>query len=107
MSVKRLQTTTLFWSSKQAKVLVEMSDYNSAVQVLLQGIEFYPESAELKFQLTGVYLNLKDKENANNSFIGALQLDADKIGIFEEQFPEYANLPWIKDAFKIHKKAST
>ncbi|WP_350290866.1 tetratricopeptide repeat protein [uncultured Croceitalea sp.] len=90
-----------------AKVLQKMTDFNSAAQVLLQGLEFYPESAALKFRLAGVHLKLTDEEKAKEYFVAALQLDTSKINLFEEQFPEYAKLGWIKDAFKIHKKAST
>ena len=90
-----------------ATVLQRINDLNSASQVLLQGIEFYPESAELKFKLSGIYLKSSFEEKAKEKFIAALQLDVEKITLFEEQFPEYANLTWVKDTFKIHKKAST
>ena len=90
-----------------AFVLQKMTDFNSALQVILQGIEFYPECAELNFVLAGIHLKLANKEKAKESFITALRLDISKISLFEEQFPEYIKLPWIKDAFKIHKKAST
>ena len=95
--------TWLDWSS----VLQKITDFNSALQVLLQGIEFYPESAELNFRLAGMHLKLANNREAKETFIAALQLDTSKISLFEEQFPEYTQLAWIKDAFKIHKKAST
>jgi tetratricopeptide (TPR) repeat protein len=95
--------TWLDWATVHQK----MTDFNSAIQVLLQGLEFYPESAALNFKLAGAYLKLANEEKAKERFIAALQLDTDKIDVFEEQFPEYAKLTWVKDAFKVHKKAST
>ena len=95
--------TWLDWATVHQK----MTDFNSAVQVLLQGIEFYPENATLNFKLSGAYLKLGYEEKAKERFVAALQLDTDKINVFEEQFPEYAKLTWVKDAFKVHKKAST
>ena len=90
-----------------AGVLQKTTDFDSAKQVILQGLEFYPESAELNFKLTGIYLKLNKTEKAKEKFVSALQLDVEKISFFEERFPEYAKLEWVKDAFKVHKKAST
>ena len=74
---------------------------------MLQGHKFYDDSAEFHFRLAGVYLKLDKIEKAKEKFIAALKLNIEKIDFFEQKYPEYAQLTWVKDVFKVHKKAST
>ena len=90
-----------------ATVLEKTSDFHSALEVLLQGHKFYADSAEFHFRLAGVYLKLDKIEKAKEKFIAALKLNIEKINFFEQKYPEYAQLTWVKDVFKVHKKAST
>ncbi len=90
-----------------ANVLQQLEDYESAVQVLLQGLEFYPENAEMSYQLSGLYLKTNQIDLAKEKLHTALQLNTEKQVFFKKKFPEYANLKWIKDSFSNDSKAST
>lgn len=90
-----------------ANVLQQLQEYESAVQVLLQGLEFYPESAEMSYQLSGLYLKTHQVALAKEKLNTALQLNTEKQVFFKKKFPEYANLKWVKDSFSNDSKAST
>ncbi len=90
-----------------ANVLQQLEDYESAVEVLLQGLEFYPENAEMSYQLSGLYLKTNQIALAKEKLNTALQLNTEKQVFFKKKFPEYANLKWIKDSFSNDSKAST
>ena len=91
------------WSS----VLQKLSDYHSAVQVLLQGLEFYPENAEMCYLLSGLYLKTEQIGLAKEKLNDALQLNSEKAVFFKKKFPEFENVKWVKDIFSLNKKAST
>ncbi len=90
-----------------ANVLQQLQEYESAVQVLLQGLEFYPENAEMSYQLSGLYLKTHQVALAKEKLSIALQLNTEKQVFFKKKFPEYANLKWVKDSFSNDSKAST
>ena len=90
-----------------ANVLQQLQEYESAVQVLLQGLEFYPDNAEMSYQLSGLYLKTHQVALAKEKLSIALQLNTEKQVFFKKKFPEYANLKWVKDSFSNDSKAST
>ncbi len=90
-----------------ADVLKNMGDYSSSIQVLVQGLEFYPESAELLYKLAGIYLKNNEVLNAKERLGVAMQLDIDKLQLFETEFPEFNNVQWLKTLVSEIKKAST
>jgi hypothetical protein len=47
-----------------------------------------------------------DKINARITLIDALKNDIDKLFLFEEEFPQYANIPWTLNIVADIKKAS-
>ncbi|WP_136467231.1 tetratricopeptide repeat protein [Flagellimonas onchidii] len=90
-----------------ADVLKNMGDYSSSIQVLVQGLEFYPESAELLYKLAGIYLKNKEVLNAKERLGIAMQMDIDKLQLFEAEFPEFNNVQWLRTLVSEIKKAST
>lgn len=72
-------------------------NFDSAVQILRQGREFYPADAKLQFKMAGFQLLSGDKINARITLIDALKINIDKLFLFEEEFPQYANIPWTLD----------
>ena len=81
-------------------------NFDSAVQILAQGREFYPEEAKLQYKMAGFQLLSGDKINARITLIDALKSHIDKLFLFEEEFPQYANIPWTLDIVAYVKKAS-
>lgn len=89
-----------------AEVLKQIGDYNSCIQVLVQGMEFYPESALLTFKIAGVYLKNREIDQAKKSFADALEKDSEKLSLFEKEFPEYSDVKWIKEMISKIKKTA-
>nr|WP_299069628.1 tetratricopeptide repeat protein [uncultured Allomuricauda sp.] len=90
-----------------ADTLRKLGDFNSAAHVLIQGIEFYPENAALLYKLAGVYLKNDKILNAKEKLSEAMQLDIQKLQIFEDEFPEFNNIKWLKTLVCEIKKTST
>lgn len=83
-------------------------DTISALQVLSQGREFYPENLKILYTKVGFSLIQKDFINARIAFLDALKIDKKykKLSFFNSQFPEYCNSDWIKGILADYKKAS-
>ena len=90
-----------------ADALLRNRESEAAIAILKQGLEFYPESAELHYLLAGAALQANQTREAQEYFGRALQLDVHQIRVFETHFPEFLQLPWVIDIFSVHKKAST
>jgi tetratricopeptide (TPR) repeat protein len=90
-----------------AKTLGKLQDFESAVQVILQGLEFYPEDAELHYLLSGMYLKNNNTELAKEKLVSALQLNPKKSVLFLQLYPEFEKIKWVRDSIKTNKKAST
>ena len=89
-----------------AEVVRTNSDIDSAIQILIQGLQFYPEEAEIEYRMAGLYLMLSDSEQARFRFTNALKLDISKLAIFENAFPQYFNSIWTQNIISNIKKAS-
>ncbi|MGW9686860.1 tetratricopeptide repeat protein [Flagellimonas sp. 2504JD1-5] len=90
-----------------AHVLKSSGDFGSSIQVLIQGLEFYPESAELMYKLAGLYLKNGEVLQAKEKLAAAMQLDMDKLQLFEDEFPEFNKIAWLQTLVSEIKKAST
>jgi len=95
-------TTWLKW----AEVSQLNEDINSAIQILAQGREFYPESPRLQYKMAGFQLLINDSINARITLIDALKNDIEKLFLFEEEFPQFANTNWTLNIIADIKKAS-
>lgn len=72
----------------RADILIKLGEFEPALQCLLQAKEFYPETAEIEFRLSGLYFNLNDRTKGRNHLKRALTLDAEYVIIIEELFPK-------------------
>ncbi|MGB5819376.1 MAG: hypothetical protein WBG90_07805 [Saonia sp.] len=94
--------TWLNWTD----VVMQNKDLDSAIQILIQGLEFYPEKAEILYKMTGVYLLLHDKINAEKNLVNALKLDTEKLALFQTEFPQFYSIDWTQNIISDTKKAS-
>ena len=94
--------TWLSWSN----VAKENKDYISALQILAQGQEFYPESAEIIYKTSGLHLLANDKINARIRLIDALKTDSQKLYLFQEEFPDFIETEWVQNIITNNKRAS-
>ncbi|MEL6483639.1 MAG: tetratricopeptide repeat protein [Bacteroidota bacterium] len=95
--------TWLMW----AQTLKRTKDFVSATQVVQQGLEFYPEEAELYFMMSGLQLILKSHKSSKDFMAKALELEVDGLQFFEQQFPELSKIAWVGALISESKKAST
>lgn len=94
--------TWLSWT----EVVLHCNDAESALQILEQGLEFYPEEAKLWFAVTGVHILLKKTQKAKSTFTKAIRLDAEKLPTFEAKYPQFYQLDWVQDIISEIKRAS-
>lgn len=90
-----------------AQTLKVLTDFESANQVLLQGLEFYPESAKLNYLHAGICLKNGDATTARQKLKHAVQLDVKSKAMFKKEFPELGKTPMVIEVFSENKKAST
>jgi tetratricopeptide (TPR) repeat protein len=89
-----------------AEVVTRNKELEAAAEILTQGLEFFPESAELEYKMTGILLMMNDFIKAKNRFIKALKTDYSKLGIFEQAFPAYFKSDWAQKIISGIQKAS-
>lgn len=94
--------TWLKWS----QVTYKNKDLGATIQILTQGKEFYPENAKLVYLLAGYQLMADDPINARITLMDALKLDIEKLFIFEEEFPQFAETEWTLTIISHIKKTS-
>lgn len=94
--------TWLSW----AKVAQRNGDANSAIEILNQGLEFYPKSLKILYMRVGFLLLGKDNINARIALLDALKLDktTKKLHLFQNQFPEFGDSEWLKSVLTDSKK---
>ena len=93
---------------KWADVAHSNGETISAVQILSQGREFYPDSLKLLYKSVGYQLIAQDLINARITFMDALKLDKNqkKLHLFTDKFPEFGNSSWTKEIVNKYNKAS-
>ncbi|MGB5554252.1 MAG: tetratricopeptide repeat protein [Flavobacteriaceae bacterium] len=81
-------------------------DVPDAIRILNQGTEFYPESPEILYKLTGLYLLENDKVSARIALTHALKNDSKKLHLFQEEFEQFAHTEWAIAIIASAKKTS-
>ena len=72
-----------------ADVVYQGEDLDSAIQILIQGFEFYPEEAYMAYKISGFYFLLHEQKKGEEYLISALHIDKKKLFLFEKEFPQY------------------
>lgn len=94
--------TWLSW----ARVVIRNQDYYSAIEILLQGLEFYPEESEIEYRLSGLYLMVGERKKAEYHLTKGLTLNIEQLSIFETEFPRQYKSAWAQNIIADIKKAS-
>lgn len=90
-----------------AAVLRQMGDVDSTIQILIQALEFYPESALLHYRLAGAFALKNDRTQGMKYLVKALDLDSNMLSLFEKEFPDAAHLEWVRSVVSKVKGPST
>ncbi|HET8810724.1 MAG TPA: tetratricopeptide repeat protein [Flavobacteriaceae bacterium] len=78
-------------------ILIKLGEFEPAVQSLLQASEFYPETAEIEFRLSGLFFSLNETDKGYFHLKNALKIDAEYVIIIEELFPKLFKRKSIKE----------
>ena len=90
---------------KRCDILIDLGEFEAAVQNLLQATEFYPESVEVEYRLAGLYFMLQEPEKGNFHLNTALKMDSEYYIIIEELFPSIFARKSVKDKISLHLKS--
>ncbi|MDC6352149.1 tetratricopeptide repeat protein [Zeaxanthinibacter sp. PT1] len=94
--------TWMQWS----RVVRNNQEAEAAVQILKQGLEFFPEATELEYMLAGVLLLTDQPAKARKLFIKALRQDISKLTFFQGEYPAVFHSDWAQNIITDIKKAS-
>lgn len=92
--------TWIGWSKVQRK----LGDLDHAVNTLLQGSEFYPESAEINYLLAGLYFTLTQEHKGLFYLKNAYRSQPGKYRLFIKEFPSLSNSKLIKESLPSSEK---
>ncbi len=94
--------TWLSW----ADVTVLDRRHSDALEILLQGQQFYPDRAELSYQMAGIHLLQDDRINGRIHLMKALKQNLEKFEGFHQAFPQFATESWVLELHSASKGAS-
>lgn len=86
-------------------ILIDLGEFEAAIQNLLQATEFYPESAEVEYRFAGLYFLLHEAEKGHFHLNNGLKLDSEYYIIIEELFPSIFARKAVKDKIRLHIKS--
>ncbi|MEZ4971497.1 MAG: hypothetical protein R2814_17855 [Flavobacteriaceae bacterium] len=89
-----------------ADAAIQNLDVHAAIEILLQGLEFYPQRCEMQYKMAGFYLLISDFPRAQYRLINALKIDFDQLHLFEDEFPQFFHTDWTQNLIEDVKKAS-
>ena len=90
---------------KRCDILIDLGEYDAAIQNLLQAVEFYPETAEIEYRLAGLHFLLLETEKGHYHLNNGLKMDSEYYIIIEELFPSVFSRKSIKDKICTHLKS--
>jgi len=93
------------WLSR-CDILIQLGEFNAAINNLLQATEFYPENAEIEFRLAGLYYLLLENNKGDFHLKNALDLDEEFSLIIEELFPTVFVRKSVQQLISNHQKPS-
>ncbi|HUH47091.1 MAG TPA: tetratricopeptide repeat protein [Arenibacter sp.] len=89
-----------------ADVAVQNLDVHAAIEILIQGHEFYPQRCEMQYKMAGFYLLISDYPRAQYRLINALKIDIGQVDLFKDEFPQFYAIGWVKNLIDEMKNAS-
>ena len=83
-------------------LLINLGEFETALDTMYQAIEFYPETAEIEYRLAGLYFCLNQGDRGYYHLKNALKIDAEYSIIIEELFPEIFKRNSVKTLIDKH-----
>ncbi|MDT0688376.1 tetratricopeptide repeat protein [Salegentibacter sp. F188] len=89
---------------KRCDILIDLGEFETAVQNLMQALEFYPETAEIEYRLAGLFFCLNEGDKAYFHLKNGLRLDAEYYIIIEELFPSIFRRKSVREIINSYVK---
>lgn len=86
-----------------AELLFDLCEFDEGMEVLYQGVQLNPDSADMNYRLSGYLYTLQESDEANIYFRKALVLNQERRLFFFELFPSLASSVSIKAILEEHK----
>lgn len=90
---------------KRCDILINLGEFEGAIQNLLQAVEFYPDSPQIEFRLAGLYFMINEADKGYTHLNNGLQLDFEHYIIIEELFPSIFERKSVKDKILTHQNS--
>ncbi|MDT0649922.1 tetratricopeptide repeat protein [Autumnicola edwardsiae] len=91
---------------KRCDILIDLGEFETAIQNLMQALEFYPETAEIEYRLAGLFFCLNEGDKAYFHLKNGLRLDAEYYIIIEELFPTIFRRKSVREIINSYVKTS-
>ena len=92
---------------KRGDILIQLGEFEAALYNFTQSAEFYPESAEIEYRLSGLNFKLNNPDDAYIHLNNGLHLNADYDFIIEELFPSIYKRKSVQEIIKQIKNPSS
>jgi tetratricopeptide (TPR) repeat protein len=73
---------------QRGDILIELGEIEAAKYNFVQALEYYPDSEELEFRLSGLCFKLNDAKAGFTHLLNGLHINSEHIFIIEELFPD-------------------
>jgi len=90
----------------RADILTVLGEFDAAVKNLFQAAEFYPESAEIEFRLSGLFYTLGENRKGLFHLKNGFNIDEEYQIVMEEIFPAIYEKEVIQNFISKYKNAS-
>ena len=90
---------------QRGDVLIELGEIEAAKYNFVQALEYYPESEELEFRLSGLCFKLNDTEAGFAHLLNGLHINSEHIFIIEELFPDVYKSQNVIQFIESYKKS--
>ncbi|MDZ7845974.1 MAG: tetratricopeptide repeat protein [Owenweeksia sp.] len=80
-----------------AELLFDLCEFDEGMEVLYQGVQLNPDSAEINYRLSGYLYTLQEEDEASIYFKKALKLDPDRRLFFFQLFPKLKHAPAVSE----------
>ena len=91
---------------KRCDILINLGEFETAIQNLFHAYEFYPETAEIEYRLAGHFFYLEQNEKGFFHLKNALKIDVEYYIIIEELFPSVFDQEPIQKIISAYKQQS-
>lgn len=93
------------WTSR-TDILIQLGEYEAAINNLHQAAEFYPDAVEIEFRLAGLHYLLGEENKGQFHLNNALRLDVEYSIIIEELFPTVFAKAIVQKIIRQYENAS-